>query len=132
MQKRKKKLDDELFLLALKKNKGLFVETARFIEKKWGIQYRRQTVRQRALTHFKEELAEIKELNKDIAEKTILDLMDKKVPEKIRLDAAKHYLRTQAKERGYDEKISIDMTHTIEVHVEDEEAPDWISQKVGE
>lgn len=57
MQKQTHKLTDEQFLKALKKNKGRYGKTAKYIRQNYGIAYTRQAVRRRA-KNFEGELSE--------------------------------------------------------------------------
>jgi hypothetical protein len=57
MLKQTHKLTEEQFSKALKKNKGHFGKTARYIRQHYGIAYSRQAVRQRA-KNFEGELSE--------------------------------------------------------------------------
>ena len=92
----------------LRENSGLFARTAKAIREQFNIDYSRQAVRDRALKH-PEELADIKEENKDIAEEGLFTLMQSK-NEMVKLRAIDLFLKTQAKDRGYIEKSQLDLT----------------------
>lgn len=99
------KISDEAFLSILRENGGLYAATAKAIEEQFGVKYSRQAVRQRALDH-PDELADIEEQAKDIAEAGLLSLMQDTDP-RIRLDATKFYLNTKGKARGYTQRQEI-------------------------
>lgn len=100
------KISDEFFLAVLRSNGGLYAKTAKDIEEKYGIQYTRQAVRQRAAEH-PEVFADIEEEVADMAEGGLQALMQDPDP-KIRLDAIRFYLKTKAKRRGYIERQEIE------------------------
>jgi transposase len=52
----KLKLSDKQFLQALKLNDGRFAETANYIQRKYGVNYSRQSVHERAHRKFGYEL----------------------------------------------------------------------------
>ena len=99
------KISDEAFLSILRENSGLYAVTAKAIEDKFGINYSRQAVRQRALEH-PEEVADIEDEAKDIAEQGLKTLMQDQ-DARIKLDAIKFYLGTKAKNRGYSQRSEI-------------------------
>ena len=99
------KISDEAFLSILRENGGLYAVTAKAIEAKFGINYSRQAVRQRALEH-PEEIADIEDEAKDIAEEGLKTLM-KDQDARIKLDAIKFYLGTKAKNRGYSQRTEL-------------------------
>jgi len=99
------KISDEAFLSILRENGGLYAVTAKAIEGKFGISYSRQAVRQRALDH-PEEVADIEDEAKDIAEEGLISLM-KDEDKKIKLDAIKFYLGTKGKNRGYNTRTEL-------------------------
>lgn len=99
------KISDEAFLSILRENGGLYAVTAKAIEAKFGINYSRQAVRQRALEH-PEEIADIEDEAKDIAEEGLKTLMQDQ-DARIKLDAIKFYLGTKAKNRGYSQRTEL-------------------------
>ena len=119
-----------MFLVALKASRGLYAETARFISRVYGINYTRQSVRERVNRRFKKHIEEIRQTSLDKAERTLLDLMGPNVPDRVRLQAATFYLRKQGKERGYADGLDINLNETITVQVKDEEIPMWIQDDI--
>lgn len=113
-KKRTHKVTDEELLEALQANAGIFARTARYIEEKYGIQYGRSAVCRRA-KKFKEELEQIREANIDLAEATLLELMEC-FDDKTKLRAVQFYLKTQGKKRGYTEKSEVEHTGTMSVN----------------
>ncbi|MBL7738695.1 MAG: hypothetical protein JNK14_05710 [Chitinophagaceae bacterium] len=99
------KLSDSEFLAILRENSGLFANTARAIEEKYGFPYSRQAVRQRALDH-KEELEDIEESGLDVAESGMLT-MAKSADEDIKFKACQFILKTKGKKRGYIERTEL-------------------------
>lgn len=102
------KLTDEQFLDALAKNGGLFKQTADYIQETYKIKYSRQSVRAKA-QNFQEQLQEIKEAAIDEAEGGLMTLT-KDEDARVRFNAIKYLLSTQAKNRNYTEKQEIDHT----------------------
>lgn len=102
---RGKKLSDKDFWSILRKNRGLYARTARYIEKEFGVSYTRQAVRERAM--MKPELyAEIVEESIDLAEEGLHDLMTSSLPN-IKLNAIKLFLQSRGADRGYAEKSNV-------------------------
>jgi hypothetical protein len=97
-----RKLTDKEFWDILRANAGLYARTARAIEKQFGIEYTRQSVKERAEKN-KELLADIEEENIDIAEEALHSLMRSK-NERIRMQAVQLVLKTKGKQRGYVER----------------------------
>ena len=110
------KLSDSEFLKILRENAGIFARTSKAIEKKFGIKYSRQAVRERALKH-PDELKDIEEENLDVAESGLHSLMRSK-DERIKLKACLDYLKTKGRNRGYYEK-SVNVNQNIAYTKED-------------
>lgn len=106
MASTKKILTDKEFWTILRKNGGLFAQTARAITDKYKIEYSRQAVRDRAIKR-PEILADIEEENSDTAEDVLFDLLHSE-DERVRADVAKFYLKTKGKHRGYIERTEWD------------------------
>lgn len=126
----KRELTDDEFLKALELGRGLYAETARVITKIYGISYTRAGVRDRVLRSFKQEAEEIKEALLDQAENTVVDLMSKRMPARVRLQAATWYLRKQGKERGYADQLDLNLSKSINVVVADDPVPDHIKDEI--
>lgn len=93
------KVSDEDFFRVLRENGGIYARTARAIRNEFKIRYTRQAVRDRALNN-PDEVADIAEENKDVAEEGLHTLMRSK-NERIRLRAVELFLKTKGKDRGY-------------------------------
>ncbi len=105
---KKIRLSEKEFWAILRKNAGIYARTARAISDKYGIEYSRQAVRDRALK--KPELYEdIIEESLDIAEESLRSLMLSK-NERVRFNAVEFFLRTKGRERGYVEKSVNEIT----------------------
>lgn len=107
----KLKLTNQEFWAILRENAGLFARTSRAIAKQYekqGITMTRQAIEQRAKTS-PDLLQDIQEMNIDIAEEGIHSLL-RSQDERIKLEAAKFYLKTKGKNRGYIEKTEQDIT----------------------
>ena len=100
-----RKLTDKEFWDILRENAGLFARTARAIKKQFGVEYTRQSVKERAEKDLKQ-LEDIEEENIDFAEEGLHSLMRSK-NEKIRMQAIQLVLRTKGKKRGYIESQRI-------------------------
>jgi len=94
------KLSRKKFIEYLRKNSGLYAQTAAHIQKDLGIHLTRQAVRKRALNLPSDILIEIEERNLDIAEGTIIDLMTSD-NDAIRLKAVEYYLNQKGRSRGF-------------------------------
>lgn len=104
----KKRLSDREFWAILRKDAGIYARAARTISNKYGIEYTRQAVRDRALK--KPDLyKDIIEESLDIAEESLHSLMLSK-NERIRFNAVEFLLRTKGRERGYVEKSINEIT----------------------
>jgi hypothetical protein len=110
-------LGETEFLIILRENGGLFTQTAKAISEQTGEPYSRQAVRQRA-ERYPEVLADIKEQMIDNAEGGLGELMQSQ-DGRIRLEAIKLYLKTQAKSRGYVEKQEVDLSGSININWEE-------------
>jgi hypothetical protein len=97
MSKSNYKLTDEEFLKILKENCGMYGLTAVAIQKKYGIPYTRQAVRDRAQRH-PDFIKELEEENFEIVNLTFLELMKQKENLYVRLNSAKFYAATKCKE----------------------------------
>jgi len=98
---------------AIWKSFGNYSEAARILSKKTGKEISRSAVwsRCKALPGWEEELAQIKEAEKDYYEKVIRDIAkpeEEEISPKTRLDAAKFWLNNKAKDRGYNSDIGIE------------------------
>jgi len=109
------KLSDREFLIALRKSAGLFFRTVKIIEKDYGVVYTRQAVFQRA-KRFKDELHDIREQNKDVAEEVIQSTM-RSENEGLAYRAALDYLKYNAKDRGYVDRTEMDLMGMNEIIV---------------
>lgn len=97
--KKKKKISDQEFLIILRECAGIFSKTAEAIRQKYGIEYSRQAVRERA-QRFADELEDIYQENLDIAEDGLHSII-KNGPDRIRLKAIEFFLKMKGKDRGY-------------------------------
>lgn len=110
-------LSETEFLVVLRENGGLFSQTAKAITELTGESISRQAVQQRA-QNYPEILKDIKEQMIDNAEGGLGELMQS--PDgRIRLEAIKLYLKTQAKSRGYIEKQEVDLSGSININWEE-------------
>jgi len=91
------------FFTILRAHGALFAKTAQAISQQFGIDYSRQAVRERALKH-PGELADIDDEMLDFAEAKIFSLMESDNPG-VSFRAAKFYLMTKGKKRGYHNKL---------------------------
>ena len=82
---------------------GIYYHTAKDIKKRYGVEVTRQSVRDRANRH-PEELNDILAQTIDVAEKSLLDLITQDKDKRIKLEAAKTYLRAKARHKGWGEK----------------------------
>jgi len=105
------------FLTILRENGGLYAKTAKAITELTGVSISRQAVYQRA-QNYPEVLKDIKEEIIDGAEDGLADLM-KCDDNRIKLEAIKLYLKTQAKSRGYVEKQEVDLSGSININWEE-------------
>ncbi len=105
------KLSDEAFLSILRENAGLFANTAKAIEEKYGINYSRQAVRQRALDH-KDVLEDIEDEALDIAEAGMLTL-SRSQNEDTKFKACQFILKTKGKRRGYGDSLDMNLSGGI-------------------
>jgi hypothetical protein len=105
------------FLTILRENGGLYAKTAKAITELTGVSISRQAVYQRA-QNYPEILKDIKEEIIDGAEDGLADLM-KCDDNRIKLEAIKLYLKTQAKSRGYVEKQEVDLSGSININWEE-------------
>lgn len=110
-------LGETEFLTILRENGGLYTKTAKAISELTGISISRQAVYQRA-QNYPEILKDIKEEIIDGAEDGLADLM-KCDDKRIKLEAIKLYLKTQAKSRGYIEKQEVDLSGSININWEE-------------
>jgi len=110
-------LGETEFLTVLRENGGLYAKTAKAISEMTGIPISRQAVYQRA-QNYPEVLKDIKEEIIDGAEDGLADLM-KCDDNRIKLEAIKLYLKTQAKSRGYVEKQEVDLSGSININWEE-------------
>lgn len=110
-------LGETEFLTILRENGGLYAKTAKAISELTGIPISRQAVYQRA-QNYPEVLKDIKEEIIDGAEDGLADLM-KCDDNRIKLEAIKLYLKTQAKSRGYIEKQEVDLSGSININWEE-------------
>lgn len=110
-------LGETEFLTILRENGGLYAKTAKAITELTGISISRQAVYQRA-QNYPEVLKDIKEEIIDGAEDGLADLM-KCDDNRIKLEAIKLYLKTQAKSRGYVEKQEVDLSGSININWEE-------------
>jgi hypothetical protein len=110
-------LGETEFLTVLRENGGLYAKTAKAISEMTGIPITRQAVYQRA-QNYPEVLKDIKEEIIDGAEDGLADLM-KCDDNRIKLEAIKLYLKTQAKSRGYVEKQEVDLSGSININWEE-------------
>ena len=101
-----KKVTDKELWAALEANSGLLSRTARALEKKLGITYTRQAVKERAEKDM-ERLNDIREQQIDIAEDSLIKLI-RSEDERVRFQAVKYYLSTIGKKRGYVERRELD------------------------
>lgn len=106
MGKKGTKLTDEQFFEILRENGGLYARTARAIRTQYGIRFTRQSVRTRALNN-PDEVKDIEEENKDVAEEGLHSLMRSK-NERVRLRAVELFLKTKGKDRGYVTRTEIE------------------------
>jgi hypothetical protein len=112
-------ISDEQFLSILRECGGLFAKTAAAISRQFGVKYTRQAAWSRA-QNFPEEVMDIKEETKDIAEDGLISLMSSD-NESIRLKAIETYLKTQARDRGYGDHAKVEHSGRLqqEQHVID-------------
>ena len=110
-------LGETEFLTILRENGGLYAKTAKAITELTGISISRQAVYQRA-QNYPDVLKDIKEEIIDGAEDGLADLM-KCDDNRIKLEAIKLYLKTQAKSRGYVEKQEVDLSGSININWEE-------------
>ena len=101
-----KKVTDKELWAALEANSGLLSRTARALEKKLGITYTRQAVKERAEKDM-ERLNDIREQQIDIAEDSLIKLI-RSEDERVQFQAVKYYLSTIGKNRGYIERRELD------------------------
>jgi hypothetical protein len=99
-EKHNYKLTDEEFLEALHNNNGMYAQTAKAIEEKYGISYSRQAVRNRA-QNFPEELKLIREHIVEICETELLKCVMQNDDKKLKLKAATFILNNIGYNRGY-------------------------------
>lgn len=89
--------------------------TAIAIQKKYGIPYTRQAVRERALRH-PDFIKELEEENFEIVNLTFLELMKQKENLYVRLNTAKFYATTKCKEQfntRFDEKPKTELKQQV-------------------
>lgn len=114
------KVSDAQFEKALRETGGMFSLASRYIEKNFGIQITRSSVRERALRK-PELLQEIRETITDKAEAGIVGLMSSK-NEGIKYKSCTYYLDRQGKDRGYGETpqalVNFDFSNLSEEEVD--------------
>lgn len=113
MASKPRKLTEKEFWAILRENRGLFSQTARAIEDKYGFPFTRQSVRERALRK-EAALRDIEESNLDMAETVVFDLLESG-DERVKADIAKFYLKTKGKQRGYIETQNIEIKNVSEL-----------------
>jgi len=85
------KLTDEEFLAVLEENNGLYAQTARAIQRKYGIPFTRQSVRERAITYSNEKF-NIQESVIEEAKGTIYEAVKQNENLKLKYKAASFLL----------------------------------------
>ena len=81
------KISDEEFREALYVNYGLYAQTARYIEKKYGISYSRQAVQKRAV-YFLHEITQHKDAVHDLAEERLFNAINQEGDAKLQYKAS--------------------------------------------
>ena len=95
------KLTDEQFIEALRENNGILANVARWIQRKYGITYTRQSVHERA-HKFAYELKEIRESVMDYSEcRLIKYISDDDCDARLSTKIAVYFLDSLGKDRGY-------------------------------
>jgi hypothetical protein len=111
-----RKLSNEDFWEGLRACGGLFARAVRYFKEKHKVEITRQAVFIRAKQN-PELLADIEEENKDIAEEILKNILLSEKDKKLQLDAAKFYLLTKAKDRGYTKESEKGETSKIQIEI---------------
>ena len=101
---RRKKVTDKQLIEALRKSGGIISLASREIERQWGISITQSGISHRIAKDPKlqEEIKEITETVKDLAESKLIKAINRGS-----LTAIIFYLKTKAKDRGYNERQEI-------------------------
>jgi len=110
------KLTNQQFWAVLRESAGLYSRAVRLFKKEYDVDISRVSVRERALKD-KDQLADIKEQNLDIAEEGLHTLM-RTNNEAVRLRAIDLYLKTQGKSRNYVERQELEVDGDFNLIVE--------------